>query len=242
MQPRNRALLGFLLGILLVLNPVFVFPQGLPAEKTFEYRAEPIERQGMTDDALRSRGVDVVNCDRSPAQRTCVYAARVGYGGERRIENASVADLPDDRNGLSTHYEYVRFEEGLARPNATLENGALVLSFDPVSADAVLRRRAVAFETLPSVGAEAIRTGSAQVTQRYHDYDEIDSAVPEFQRLVTYEGDVYLIRRYPKERSTVVPSWLYWTIRMGGVVGGAAIAFHYAGWHARLTDRREGGG
>lgn len=242
MAPRDRALLGFLLGLLLVLNPVFVFPQGLPAEKTFEYRATPLERQGMADDALRSRGVDVVDCDRSPAQRTCVYAGRVGYNGERRIENATVSRLPDDRNGLYTHYEYVRFEEGLARPNATLENGSLVLSFDPVATDAVLRRHAVAFETLPPVGREAVTTGRVRVTQRYHDYDEIDPAVSEFQRLVTYEGDVYLIRRYPKERSTVVPSWLYWTIRIGGVVGGAAIAFWYAGWHARLSDSREGRG
>ncbi len=236
MEPRTRALLLFSLGIVLVLNPVYLFPGGVPGEKTYTYRAEQVETHYDFADAVRPSAV--LDCSGSIHHRECVLARQVGYGGTLRVNNDTSVHLEDDERGLFFGYDYVRFDEGYARPNATVQNGTLVLSNEPRSQTLVLREYAVEHERLPPIGKRAVRNGSASTTRRIRLGEDVEPAVAEYERLVEYDGTFYVITRYPGEWKRPVPEWLLTLVRFLGVGGGAALAFVGGSRHARVVDER----
>lgn len=234
MDPRDRALLMFGLGILLVLNPVYLFPGGIPGEKTYTYRAERVDTYYEFRDAVRPSAV--LDCSDGISHRECVQARRVGYGGTVTVDNDTAVRLEDDERGLFFGYDYVWFDEGLARPTATVDNGTLVLSTEPRSRTAVLEEFAVEYADLPAVGRRAVRHGSASTTRWVRLGEDVEPAVPEHERFVERNGSFYAITRDPGERWQPVPGWVLTLVRFGGVGGGVALAFVGAGRHARVVD------
>jgi len=238
MDPRDRALLLFVVGIVLVLNPVYLFPNGVPHEKPVTYRAEVIERPDPYASSVP--GYAILDCSSEIHHRACVQAKQVGYNGSTRVDDAAF-HLHDEESGLYTDYEYVRFREGYAKPNATGRNGTLVLSYEPRTTEAVMSEYAYQYSDLPPVGKRAIQNGTTTTTRRIVDFGEYEPVLEEYQEFVERNGTFYAISRGPGRTRPVVPEWLFGAGRIGGVVGGAALAFVGAGRHARQTDEDHSG-
>lgn len=238
MEPRDRALLLFGLGLLLVLNPVYLYPGGVPYEKTYTYRAERVEslEMAMGYDAIHHSRV--LDCTHGIHHRACVQAHQVGYDGTWRVDNETPVHLEDDDHGLYTDYEYVMLPGGVARPNATADNGSVVLSLEASNETDVMARYAADYEDLPEVGKQAVRDGSATTTRRFYRPDTPEPVVSEHRRFVDDGGTFYVLRRAPGEESPVIPPWLLSLLRIAGVLGGAGLAFHARGRlaHDRLVD------
>lgn len=236
MEPRDRALLLFALGLLLVLNPVYLYPGGVPYEETNTYRAERVDSLEVAIDHGGIYPSRVLDCSDGILYRECVLAHQVGYDGTWRVDAGAAVHLEDDDHGLYADYEYVLFSEGVARPNATVENGSVVLTLEASNETAVMAEYAADFEDLPEVGKRAIRDGSATTTRRFHRPDTPEPVVSEARRFVDDGGTFYVIERVPRGVSPVLPRWLFDGLRFGGVLGGAGLAFYARGRHARLVD------
>lgn len=222
MTPRNRSLLLFALGLILVLNPVYVFPNGVPYEEQITYRAERIDRVGETHRKLPTSAV--LDCRGPISHRECVQAHRVGYDGRVLVENETRVALEDEETGLYVGYEYVRFDRGYTRPTASVEGGNLVLSYDPVSQKRVLSEYATPFGSLPPLGKRAIRNGSASTTRRFADFDDVEPfVIDEEQRIVNRSGTFYRIDLERKVSDRQFPPWILGVVRIVGVIGGAGL-------------------
>lgn len=236
MQPRDRALLLFAVGILLALNPVYLFPGGVPYQEAVTYRAERVENP-LYEDVYPVEAV--LDCSGPMHHRECVQATRVGYDGTLRVDTDREVHLPDDGQGLYSVYEYVHFDSGYARPNATVENGTLVLSFEPVAERAVMDRYAASYESLPPVAKRAVRNGTATVTRWSSSRDDVEPRLDDHQEFVNRNGTFYRVNAYTGASRPVVPPWLFGLLRVGSVLGGAALAFVARGRHARIVDERD---
>ncbi|MFB6183268.1 MAG: hypothetical protein ABEI96_01825 [Haloarculaceae archaeon] len=225
MNPRDRALLLFGVGLLLVLNPVYLFPGGVPARERVTYRAERVERPDAYGTSIPAFAV--LDCSDGIAHRECVQATRVGYDGTLRVDTDREVSLSgaDGQRRLYFGYEFVRFEAGYARPNATVENGTLVLSYDSVSKATVMKRYAYPYDGLPSLGKRAVRNGTATATRWVVTRENDDPFVDDDQRFVVRDGTFYQLLHYEQSRRAVVPRWTFDLLRIVGVVGGLALAF-----------------
>lgn len=166
----TRPLVLVAIGVLLVLNPLYLFPGGPPAERTYELRAEQ-------PDSLESVVLDVDEGDRirycepgaGPHQhRACLYESLVGPDGTYRIENRTLSNGVLDGGGLAAGYSYVYFgsERGFYEPTVGVDGDDIVLGFDDVSARAVADRIAVPYGVVRPGVRTAIEEGSATVTAR----------------------------------------------------------------------------
>jgi hypothetical protein len=234
MAPRDRYLLLFLLGLGLVLNPVYLFPDGVPHEEEITYQAEQVE--GVAEAHRDLPTFAVLDCSDAITHRECVQARQIGYDGRRVVENDTPVALVDDERGLYFAYDYVRFDRGYAAPNASVDNGTLVLSFSPVSQRRVLRDYAAPFEVLPPVGKEAIRDGTASTTRRFAEFNDVDRLlVDEDLRIVNRDGTFYRLELERKVTDRQFPPWILDVVRLGGVIGGAVLAFVASGRYARAA-------
>ncbi|MFB6197076.1 MAG: hypothetical protein ABEI52_02240 [Halobacteriaceae archaeon] len=138
MVSRDRYLLLFALGLVLVLNPVYLFPNGVPHEEAITYQAEQID---TVEDVHRNLPPSaVLDCTRPITHGECVQAHRIGYDGRLFVNTNVRVALEDDETGLYFGYDYVRFARGYTEPNASLnkENRTLILSLTPVSQEKIL--------------------------------------------------------------------------------------------------------
>ncbi|MFB6295724.1 MAG: hypothetical protein ABEH66_02660 [Halobacteriales archaeon] len=239
MAARDRYLLLFVLGLVLVLNPVYLFPGGVPHEEAITYRAEQVETVADAHRTLPASAI--LDCTGPIVHRECVQAHRIGYGGRLPVDNDTRVALEDDEKGLYAGYDYVRFPQGYAEPNASLDGGTLLLSLVPASREQILSRYAVPFEQLPRLGKRAIRNGTASTTRRITDFDDVERfVINEEQRVVNRSGTFYQLRLDRKVSRRMFPPWLLGVGRLVGVVGGAALAFVASGRYARRTVSTQG--
>ncbi|WP_136688889.1 hypothetical protein [Halorhabdus amylolytica] len=238
MAPRDRYLLLFALGLVLVVNPVYLFPNGVPREEAVTYRAEQIE---TVEDAHNELPVfAVLDCARTITHRECVQARQVGYDGRLAVDTDTEVVPEDDETGLYFGYDYVRFAQGYAKPNASLDDGTLVLSFGPVSRDHVLGTYAFPFDEVPPLGKRAIRNGTASTTRLFTEFDDIDPIIDEEQRLVNRSGTFYRLELEKKVSNRQFPPWILGMVRIIGVIGGGALAFLASGRYTRLSVSTHG--
>lgn len=232
MAPRDRYLLLFALGLVLVLNPVYLFPNGVPHEEEITYQAHQVE---TVEDVHRNLPTfAILYCTELITHRECIQARQIGYGGRRSVENDTRVALEDDETGLYFAYDYVRFGQGYAEPNASLNNGTLILSLTPVSQEHVLSEYAFPFGSLPPLGKRAIRNGTASTTRRFTDFDDVDRfVIDEEQRVVNRSGTFYRVDLEKKVSNRQFPPWILGVVRIGGVIGGATLAFVASRRYAR---------
>ncbi|QSG06623.1 hypothetical protein [Halapricum desulfuricans] len=235
MTPRDKYFLLFVLGLVLVLNPVYLFSNGVPSETDITYRAEEVERVLDVD---HLPFYSILSCSKEPLdRRECVQAHQVGYGGRLGVNNDSKVVLEDDETGLHFDYDFVRFDQGYAKPNASIDGGRLVLSFDPVSQKQVLSKWAVPFKSVPQLGKQAIRNGTASTTRDHADHPLIDDHL----RIVNQSGTFYRLEPWGRESQRLFPPWILPIVRIIGVIGGATLSFVASGRYVQLNTTSSNG-
>lgn len=236
MEPRDKAVLSFALGVLLILNPVYLFPGGVPGEKTYTYEAERIETDHDFERAVHPSAV--LDCSGTITSYDCVLLREVGYNETLRIDNDTAVHLRDDDRWFFD-FEYVRFEDGYVRPTATIENGTLELSTEPQNQTQVREEFAREYDNLPPLGKRVIDNGSVSITKWIQFGEDVDPEIPEYKRFVEKNGTFYEIRRNPGEWWRPVPEWAITLARFVGVAGGIVLAFVGASRHARIVDAQD---
>lgn len=227
MRPRQRALLLFWAGILLLLSSVLV-PATTPHRHQFAYEAERVEYGNPTiDGPFGSPLVDLQDC-RVGYAGECIWARRVDGNGTVRIP---VTTPPDTGPNLYGYSDYVRLDTGYARSNASFSGGALVVRFHPVPAKWVFRNASLSYENAPEPVRRAISKGSTTATYRTWGSD-VDR--PDLVEYVQRRGVVYRVRRLPVEHAPILPQWLYDLSRICGFAGGLAALYVGRGRHARI--------
>ncbi|SFR33387.1 hypothetical protein [Halogeometricum limi] len=230
MNPQyRRALLFAVLGVLLLGNHVYAYPDGVSSEERITYEAT--EADGVPDAEYVRTTVDVRRCSWTPIRsRTCAFERSLDDGGALRVP---VGDEPT-RETYAAH-DFVRTPEGYFRPNTTLEDGALVLRLDPVSESTVRDALATEFDRAPEYVQTAIREGTVTVNE--------DDVYEESRFYVVRDGTYYLVE--PTANEYVVTGWGWRdpphiaveAIRLGGWIAGVALLVRAGEWSER--GRRE---
>lgn len=236
MDPQyRRALLLFVLGVALLANPLYLYPDDVSYESVYTYEAMPTDR--VPDQT--HHGVDVLDCDWHPirAQR-CVVARAMARGD--RVELPLWDDEPVTAE-LHTEYDYVETPEGYFRPNLTVQNGTVVLSLESVSRATVVRAAAEPLDGTPGYVRRAGRNGTATVGG--------DALVEPRRFFVRHEGRYYLVEWTDRERRPTGWGWKTPSdaaidgMRLLAWLGGVALLFRAGEWSERgrrtATRRRE---
>lgn len=227
MGSRKKTLLLFGVALLLILNPVYLFPgDGLAVERV-TYEAERVENPTAMGPSVPYDAV--LECGGETHYRECVQAQRVGYDGEMRVPNVT-AHLEDDERGLFYGWDFVRFEAGYARPNASLDDGTLVLSFEPVSSETVMSRYAAPFESVSEPTKEAVRTGNATISRSPNAESGFELASDRFvaddERFVERDGTFYRLRLRESTVEHRLPEWvLSPLLRVAAMVAGVVLLY-----------------
>lgn len=218
---RQAVLFG--LGILLVLNPLYVFPQGVPTVEHAEFSAEVVDRLPELVDQVPPTAV--LECDLPTHHRECIQARAVGYNGSKRVPETDVS-LHGDGSGLHYGWDYVEFDAGFAKPNETVNNGTLVLTFEPRTRQQVMDQYATDFEDVSALVKRTIRQGSANASQQYYRYSDREPFTDDYERFVDRNGTYYHIRTTSLDQSSGFPRWLGSpSIDVVGLVGGVALLY-----------------
>jgi hypothetical protein len=155
----RRALVLVVLGVALLANPLYLYPEDASRETTYTYDATPTDRIPERLDSA----ADVRSCGWHPMQSwECAV-----FRDAARGDPVELPLRPDETVGEELfHVDYVRTLEGYYRPNATVENGTLALTLRPASRETV--RAALAEdvgESRPFV-RRAVANGTATVSER----------------------------------------------------------------------------
>ena len=233
---RDRALLAAVVGTLLVLNPVWAFPDGGQTRLTYEYRAEPVDDLAAAVVDHGEYAVDghlVLTCRPGGVDdRSCVFERRIGPNGTLRVDAPSNVSVEGGR--LHSSYEYVYFGgSAFHRPRTTVENGAIVLSFRRVDAEAVAEQYAVPADSsvVPAAVRRAIDDGTASATltvgRGTARAERLTDRYGEFGTGLFRRGGEYYWMEYggPNPRP-VVPRWALATFRALAVLCGGGLVFY----------------
>lgn len=226
MDQRRKSLLLLAVGLVLVLAPVVLVPSDVPTVEETTYKAERAETLDTLAPGVPSNAV--LDCEGTISYRECVQAREIGYDGTMRVSNVSV-ELTDDGR-LFFGWDYVSFKPGLARPNASMDNGSLVLSFDPVTQQQVMDDYATDYKALPSFGRRVIHEGSASTSQTYQSLDQREPILEEYQRFVDEKGTYYYLTIQRQTHHRQFPPWIV-SPTLRGVVLLAGVGVLY-----RLVD------
>ncbi|MGB9957130.1 hypothetical protein ACOZ4B_12170 [Haloferax prahovense] len=225
MNRENRlAVVFLLLGVALLANPLYLYPDGVSYEKTYTYEASAVDYLPHTSDAFYR----VKSCGWNPLQSAeCAAIIDMARGDPVELE------LDPDR-GVDPEFwsfDYVRADGRYFEPNATLDGRTLTLSLHPVSTETVKRTLAEDLDESPRYVREAIRDGSSTVT-------ESELYEPE-THYVAFEGRYYVVEPVESER---VPTGWGWkapsdaaieAMRLAAWIGGVACVWRAGEWTER---------
>jgi hypothetical protein len=246
MDPRyRRAFLCGLLGVTLLANPLYLYPEGVSYETTYTYEAAPIDYLPYDSQTT----TEFKSCGWNPLQSAeCAFVEEMADGDA--VEVRLDADRGVDDEFWS--YDYVRANGRYYEPNATLEENdtlegdetgesrTLTLSLEPVSEETVKRAMSEDLDGVPRYAREALRNGSVNVTEEH---------VGEPDRFyVRHEGRYYVVEPVTSER--VPTGWGYKepsdvqidAMRLGGWIAGIALIWRAGEWSERgrrATKRNE---
>ncbi|GGN93052.1 MULTISPECIES: hypothetical protein [Haloarcula] len=204
---RQRAVVSLGLGLLLVLNPLFVYTLGL-GEPTYEYRAvevtpvgDSVEFETRPHPAYRMQPVRGVDCVRLRGSYSCYLSESLAKRGRATVNVTRYETTPRAR--------YVRLDDGFYRRSATEHGEAVTLSLERVSAATVLDTVSSSFEYVSPPVAAAIEDGTAR------SHVEEDGA-----KFVEADGRYYYVAARQVDGG-VEGRW--WVSSLGVLVGLAAL-------------------
>ena len=219
-----RGFVFFLLGVALLANPLYLYPDGVSYETTYTYEASPVDYLPHTPH------VDYLfkSCGWNPLQSAeCAVVDDMARGDTVELR------LDPDR-GVADEFwsfDYVRVDGRYFEPNATLDGRTLTLSLDPVSEETVKRVLSEPVDEVPPHAQAAVKNGSTTVTES----DLYEARV----HYVRHDGQYYLARPVESER---VPTGWGWkepsdiaidAMRLGAWIGGVALVWRAGEWTER---------
>lgn len=211
----GRTAVVFVLGLLLVANGAYLYPQNAPSDRTTVYEARSVgdpDPGTLPDEATDS----IVDCNYVAVEsQACAVVRRIRSDGPLRVETDA------DLGPTFTDYEFVAADGEVFRPDPRVENDTLVLDLSPAAPDAVRRSLATDY----GEAAEPVRTAVAEGRVR------TAATVPSDQRFVSRNGTYYVVERVRSfEESTrwglsAPPAEQVFLLRVGGWVGGLALVW-----------------
>lgn len=205
-----------LLGIGLVLNPLYLYPDGA-GHPEITYTVTEVTNEST---ALQALGLDerVLDC---PAERPCVLEERVHEDGPVQYDGAVRKGQP---------YPVVRIDDGVYLPRNEVENGTTRLELEEVSPTAAAAHAAVPVEELRPEVRTAVETGSVTV------YGE---RIEAFERgwIVEHAGDYYWNDGF-RATGTVWTSGFVLPLLRGILFALGVVSLIYAGWAAHADSDR----
>ena len=161
----DRSLLMVAVGVVLLLNPAYLYPHGGPQRVTYEFQADRADGLGELDaDVWDVDDSAVLRCTGTIHRRACLLERQLGANGTLTVTNATLYRDEQDRIRLSTGYRYVHLRSGFYEPRVNESNGSVVLRLARVNRTTVVRDLATEYEYAPPVIQHAVDNGSAAVT------------------------------------------------------------------------------
>ncbi|WP_247003791.1 hypothetical protein [Halosolutus gelatinilyticus] len=187
MDSRYRILVLALLGVVFVLNPVYLYPDaGGGGERT--YHVDRVENEAMADGAI-ALSERVVNC---PGVRLCAAEERVLEDGAVEYDgHVQSFDERSERYEDPGWYPVVRIEGTPYLPEHEYEENGTVLTLTELSSAEAVERAAVPAADLPPEVREAVETGSITVYG-----DQIEAF--ERNEIVEHDGEYYVVTRFSR--------------------------------------------
>jgi hypothetical protein len=216
-----RPALLVLLGLALLANGAWAYPEEVSGQEVREYEAaqEPLSPERWESDT------SYLDC-RSGETRTCAVARHIAADGPIRVRDGTDLDPPLDGT------EYVRLQPDRTttryyRTTERLENESVVLDLERVEWGTVLRALAVPYDEAPETARTAVDRGSVTVPVP-EDPGPTESALPPRMGVVK-NGTMYEVRRVSERTRITGWGWkepgflVVLGIRYAGWVGGAVL-------------------
>lgn len=158
------------MGIILLLNTVYLYPDG-GGDGEMTYYVDKIENESAAEAALLS-SEQVLNC---PGARECIFEEEI-------LEEGSIEYNGSIDRGPS--YPVIQHEEDVYIPESNINNGTTEFTLRETSNINAIPHAAIPAEDRPPEVKEAVKTGSTTV------YDE---RVETFERgeIIEYENEYY---------------------------------------------------
>ena len=224
----DRGILLAIVGTLLLLNPLYVYPDGGHYVQTYGFESTQVNGS-IASSLVRLDDRRVLRCGLD-WRRSCLLERGIGPNGTLIVDDASALDDERDDGRLFSSYRYVYLDSAIYRPNATVSNGSVVLSLERVDPAVVASDVAVEYRRAPDTIQRAVDTGSATTTVTTPNV-ELPGSKPEHElddygrRLVEKDGRFYAVRQV---RYHGRPFWLgkhLSVVRSLGVVVGLGLVF-----------------
>ena len=195
----DRGLLVVAIGVVLLLNPVYFYPNGGPETTTYRIEAELVDGQPTVSE-YNDHGGSILKCTGFVDDRTCLFERHVGPNGTFVVDNRSSLYRSDGEFWVSTDYQYVFFGPGYYEPRVNVSNGTVVVSLERVNRTTVAREIALQYRNAPEVVQNAVDKGNQSI--RFTTRPDEES--PELERELRYhlpaivrKGDqFYGVREY----------------------------------------------
>lgn len=212
----------FLLGFGLVLNPLYLYPDG-GGDSEVTYYVDTIENETAAEAAIQS-SEQVLHC---PGERPCALETRVLENGA--VEYDGVVDdyREDPRVDHPPWYPVVRIEGEVYLPESEYRGNRTILTLSDISYMEAVEHTAVDSAERSEEVREAAETGSVTVHgEQIEDFER--------NRIIEHEGEYYWTYRYKKSGG-------HWT-NDGHLAAVRSVLFAlgsgllvYTGWNVRNT-------
>lgn len=226
-RQNRRGLVLLLLGVALLANPLYLYPENVSHETdvTFEARqTDEIPRHGRLQTDIRWCPGD---------GRNCAIAEAFADGRTLRYDVPPHRDPGDYDEPFPAEYDYVYLtgpEGGYYRPTQTVEDGSVVLSVEPVERAAVMRAAAEEYESgRPLHGA--VENGTTTVVE--------DEVYWDGSLLVERNGTYYEVRAVESDRHPTGWGWkdpsriVVEAMRLAAWIAGVALVWRAGEWTER---------
>ncbi|ELZ73868.1 hypothetical protein C457_01255 [Haloferax prahovense DSM 18310] len=227
-RENRRAVVLLVLGVALLANPLYLYPDGVSSEKTYTYEASAVDYLPHTADAFYR----VKSCGWNPLQSAeCASIIDMARGDPVELE----LDPDRDVHPEFWSFDYVRADGRYFEPNATLDGRTLTLSLHPVSTETVRRNLSEDLDESPRYVRDAVRNGSSTVSG-----SELYETETHY---VESEGRYYVVE--PVESERVPTGWGWKTpsdaaieaMRLAAWIGGVACVWRAGEWTERGREQ-----
>lgn len=187
-----------IVGTLLLVNPLYVYPDGGHYVQTYEFESTQVNGS-VASSHLRLDDRRVLRCGLD-WRRSCLLERGIGPNGTLVVDDVSALDDRRDDGRLFSSYRYVQLDSAFYRPNATVSNGSVVLSLERVDPAVVASDVAVEYRRAPDAIRRAVDTGSASTTistpNVEHPGERPEHELDNYGRnLVEKDGRFYAVRQ-----------------------------------------------
>ncbi|WP_124178230.1 hypothetical protein [Natrarchaeobius halalkaliphilus] len=182
----TKATILLLVGIGLLLNPVYFSPHSLDGVGTeITYEVAPIENETIAGSVVRFSD-QTLRCGN---ERSCVLEEKIMAEGDVKY-NGTIEIESEDQLGYYSNswrkYSIVSFDGDFYLPREEITNQETVLTHEQVTTAEALNHTSISSNQTSVEVKEAVDTGSITL---------IDKTIPEFERQVPieHEGEVYYV-------------------------------------------------